>query len=125
MPWRSDSGEFGGVFGQHRADKAGTGCCGSPMIALSMVRRLVRGQQSVSRANGERSLAHCRRPAAHGWGVIAILYCASTRGAAVAFETGLKQINHHRYGEVKTRLTIDGTDNLRGLPFISRYYPRA
>src|ERR1700730_17040971 len=91
---------------------SGTGCCGSPNDSvINGLPGLYGAKSSVSRANGDRSLSKAPAPCgARDEAVIAILLIRPHCGAA---DRGLRRggngSNHHRYGEVKTRLTIDAS----------------
>src|ERR1700738_4273467 len=92
--------------------KSGTGCCGSPNDSvINGLPGLYGAKSSVSRANGERSLSRAPAPCgARGEAGISILLIRQHGWAA---DRGLRRggngSNHHRYGEVKTRLTIDAS----------------
>src|ERR1700727_2910653 len=101
--------------------KAGTGCCGSPNDnVINGLAGLYGANSSVSRANGERSLSGLPVPCGvRDEAVIAIIEMPALRGGLLARRgPPIEDQNHHRYGEVKTRLTIGP----RGLS--SLYFPR-
>src|ERR1700722_19568683 len=93
--------------------KVGTGCCGSPNDnVIKGLAGLYGANSSVSRANGERSLSGLPAPLPVSCGVrdeavIAMVEMPAPLGGRVARRgPPIEDQNHHRYGEVKTRLTI-------------------
>src|SRR3984957_15349893 len=87
---------------------SGTGCCGSPNDSvINGLAGWEGASSSGTRKKGERSLASFPPP----WGarddaVMAILVAPAFVQAADRLRPVGYGSNHHRYGEVKTRLTI-------------------
>src|SRR5438874_5817060 len=97
--------------------KSGTGCCGSPND--SVIKSLAGwygAKSSVSRANGERSFSGLPAPSgARDEAVIAIREAPAPFGAADrTLRSAANGSTHHRYGEVKTRLTIGDAGQFDG-----------
>src|SRR4029077_20854775 len=125
-PWRWDNGRIRRcAWPAPGRQNPAPGAAAPLTIALSMAWRVDRGPavRSAARMASAR-FPDCRRPAAHGMERSLPYFTAPALvGGRSRLRPAGNRSNHHRYGEVKTRLTIDGTGQFAWYyHMIPRYY---